>query len=61
MEETKKVICPYCSQTFYLFVDTSAGDQRYIEDCQICCQPIDFRISIADGKIQEVESYPCNY
>lgn len=35
------VACPYCGETITLFVDASAGDQRYIEDCHVCCRPID--------------------
>ncbi len=38
--------CPYCGETFSTFVDYSAGSQRYIEDCQICCQPIEFLIDV---------------
>jgi hypothetical protein len=60
MEEARLVVCPYCSQTFYLFIDISARNQEYIEDCQICCQPIEFRISIKDGEIQGIEGYPSN-
>ena len=44
--------------TFYMFIDISAGDQQYIEDCQICCQPIEFRISIEDGEVQEILADP---
>src|SRR3546814_19901218 len=32
--------CPYCGEPIELFVDGSAGDQQYIEDCQVCCRPI---------------------
>jgi hypothetical protein len=60
MEQARKVVCPYCSQTFYLFVDISAGDQEYIEDCQVCCQPIEFRIRIEDGEIEEIQGYAAN-
>ena len=34
------VECPYCGELIYLVLDTSAGAQRYIEDCQVCCRPI---------------------
>ena len=55
MEASRRVDCPYCGgQRFYIFVDVSAGDQQYIEDCQICCRPIEFRISIKDGEVQEI-------
>ena len=47
MEEPVNVTCPWCAETFVTFFDSSAGDQDYIEDCQVCCRPIDlsFRIS----------------
>lgn len=40
----RSVECPYCGERFETAVDTSAGDQVYIEDCQICCRPIVFRL-----------------
>ena len=33
--------CPYCGETIDTVMDLSAGSFRYIEDCQVCCQPID--------------------
>jgi hypothetical protein len=35
------VQCPYCGESFDTAVDLSAGSFRYIEDCQVCCQPIE--------------------
>lgn len=35
-----EVQCPYCGEAIVLLIDDSAGDQRYIEDCQVCCRPI---------------------
>lgn len=32
--------CPYCGERLDMVVDDSAGDQRYIEDCAVCCRPI---------------------
>ena len=32
--------CPYCAETITILVDESAGEQSYIEDCQVCCRPI---------------------
>jgi len=28
-------------------VDTSAGSTRYIEDCQVCCRPIEIEIRVS--------------
>jgi len=27
-------------------VDLSGGDQAYIEDCQVCCRPIEMRLAV---------------
>lgn len=43
--------CPYCGETFETEIDASGGNQEYIEDCYVCCQPIVFRIEVsADGE-----------
>src|ERR1700729_638376 len=40
------VDCPYCGESFETPVDTSSGSARYVEDCQICCQPIEFDLEV---------------
>jgi hypothetical protein len=35
------VQCPYCGEGFDTTVDLSAGSFSYVEDCQVCCQPIE--------------------
>ncbi|MGB5831275.1 MAG: CPXCG motif-containing cysteine-rich protein [Thiohalocapsa sp.] len=32
--------CPWCGELVELTIDCSAGDQWYVEDCQVCCAPI---------------------
>lgn len=34
------VQCPYCWETLEISVDPSVAAQEYVEDCQVCCQPI---------------------
>jgi hypothetical protein len=41
------VQCPYCGEPFDTLVDLSAGSTSYIEDCQICCRPIELGIEVA--------------
>lgn len=38
--------CPYCGEPFSTLVDSSAGGQQYVEDCEVCCRPIEFRIDV---------------
>ena len=46
MLPTVDVHCPYCGEPITLVVDDSAGAQRYIEDCQVCCRPITVVVSV---------------
>ncbi|MFK8052232.1 MAG: CPXCG motif-containing cysteine-rich protein [Woeseiaceae bacterium] len=41
--------CPYCGEPIELFIDLSAGSADYIEDCQVCCRPMQIRFEI-DGE-----------
>lgn len=57
MLESTTITCPYCWASFETPVDYSAGPQVYVEDCQICCQPILFRISVdLDSDLLAVET-----
>ena len=50
MLPTADISCPYCGETITLVIDDSAGAQRYIEDCHVCCRPIVVDVSIdVDG------------
>ena len=43
----RTVQCPYCGEPFDTPVDLSGGSTSYIEDCQVCCRPIEFRLEVA--------------
>lgn len=38
--------CPYCGESFSTTADLSAGSQRYIEDCAVCCRPIEVTLRV---------------
>jgi hypothetical protein len=42
--------CPYCGEWHEFEVDRSAGAQTYIEDCAVCCRPIEVRVRIEAGE-----------
>jgi len=55
MLETAWVECPYCGEPFETTVDTSGGDQDYIEDCPVCCRPVEFHLETgADGELRSL-------
>jgi hypothetical protein len=41
------VECPYCGEPLELAVDPSGGStQKYVEDCAVCCQPMEVLVEI---------------
>jgi hypothetical protein len=46
MLESARIDCPYCGEAFETTVDCSAGAQQYIEDCPVCCQPIEMSTDV---------------
>lgn len=47
----QSVHCPYCGEPLELALDGSAGEQSYIEDCQVCCRPISVSVALdEDGE-----------
>ena len=43
--QEENIHCPYCGESIVILLDPSDADQEYIEDCQVCCQPINFFVS----------------
>ena len=45
------VQCPYCGEDIDLLVDCSVESQHYVEDCLVCCRPMDVHVSVdAEGR-----------
>ena len=36
--------CPYCWETVSMLLDTSVFKQSYIEDCEVCCNPMQVQV-----------------
>jgi len=32
--------CPYCWEEISMLLEPSISEQQYIEDCEVCCRPI---------------------
>lgn len=46
MLNERTINCPYCGEAINLLIDTSAGTQHYIEDCAVCCRPIEIGFQV---------------
>jgi transposase-like protein len=57
MIETVSIQCPYCGESYEATVDLSAGSQRYVEDCAVCCRPIEVALRVDDdGELLEIST-----
>ncbi|HRH41031.1 MAG TPA: CPXCG motif-containing cysteine-rich protein [Pyrinomonadaceae bacterium] len=45
--------CPYCWQTISMILDVSVDEQTYIEDCEVCCRPINIGYTAEDFELQD--------
>ena len=45
--------CPHCWESISMLLDTSFRHQKYIEDCEICCNPLELEVSFEDGALIE--------
>lgn len=50
----QSVDCPYCGESLTILLDTSAGGQSYVEDCQVCCRPMNVSFTLVEGHLEEL-------
>ncbi|MDO7599083.1 MAG: CPXCG motif-containing cysteine-rich protein [Flavobacteriaceae bacterium] len=43
--------CPYCWEEISMLLEPSSTEQQYIEDCEVCCRPIQIEF-IFDKELQ---------
>jgi hypothetical protein len=48
--------CPYCSERISMVLDTSVKRQTYIEDCEVCCRPIEVRYTVKNDDVCQFEA-----
>ena len=48
--------CPYCWEEISMVLDMSVPSQTYIEDCEVCCHPIELRYAVEDGTVTGFEA-----
>lgn len=48
--------CPYCWESISMLLDISVSKQTYIEDCEICCNPIEVTPVFRENELQSFEA-----
>lgn len=56
MEELD-LTCPYCWEQITFYLERDIGDEKItiVEDCRVCCRPIEISYSISDGEIRQCD------
>ncbi|AXX94429.1 MULTISPECIES: CPXCG motif-containing cysteine-rich protein [Arcobacter] len=45
--------CPYCLQAISILLDTGVYEYTtVVEDCEVCCRPIEVSYIVEDGEIK---------
>ena len=47
--------CPFCGEKLTVLIDLSVESQSYIEDCQVCCRPMQLSYAVTDQDTVNVE------
>lgn len=48
--------CPYCWEEISMILDQSILEQGYIEDCEVCCNPIEIFVKFQNNELISFES-----
>jgi endogenous inhibitor of DNA gyrase (YacG/DUF329 family) len=57
MARPMDVECPYCGETVPISIDEGGrSSQRYVEDCPVCCRPIELSVHRGDDGQFTVEA-----
>jgi len=55
MIESVAVECPACGERIDLTVDTSVAEQEYVEDCAVCCRPMQVSVVCRPGRVVRLD------
>ena len=50
MDDTHLVTCPYCGEEIEIYVELDVRGS-YVQDCEVCCNPWNVRVSRDDGEV----------
>lgn len=48
--------CPHCWEEISMILDQSILEQGYIEDCEVCCNPIEIFVRFQNNELISFES-----
>jgi transcription elongation factor Elf1 len=48
--------CPYCGEEISMVLDVSVRRQTYVEDCEVCCKPIEISYTVQDDVLADFDA-----
>ncbi|RLA77987.1 MAG: CPXCG motif-containing cysteine-rich protein [Epsilonproteobacteria bacterium] len=48
--------CPYCWERISMILDSSEESSDYIEDCEVCCRPIELKFKFLEDELISFEA-----
>ena len=48
--------CPYCWETISMILDPDMSEEVFVEDCQVCCNPIEISFIMKAGNLQSFQA-----
>jgi len=48
--------CPYCWEEISMLLDSSISNQTYVEDCEVCCNPIEVTLQFIENQLEGFEA-----
>lgn len=49
--QTVETQCPYCWETLHFLIDPAEAGSTIVEDCQVCCRPMELHLAAAAGDV----------
>ena len=48
--------CPYCWEQISMILDIYEEESTYVEDCEVCCRPIEITFKFSDEELVSFEA-----
>ena len=53
-----EIQCPHCGEIYQTMIDSSQGRHATIEDCPVCCRPIQLTVECDPGEVFSIDAAP---
>lgn len=50
--------CPYCWEEISMLLDPSVEEQTFVEDCEVCCNPIEVTAHFYERELDNFRADP---